>query len=550
MQLRSFASMTAFILVGACGSAGPIQEGSGPSGGGEALSWPRPESEADGFVLPVAFPDGTTVEIVYDRDLPLHELRIQPEGDYRSGRPDMVLPDGWATAVHFPQERNSTPPPGRRPIKEHADARGRPVYEWEAVPEVTGDDLFLHFGPWTVNATAYDDKPPTEERVRIIAENVRGFETAAGFLSLRARPPVEMWTTGPGPPATQLLFGGYTITDTCVEIGGARREQHRGGTLQVIEDGADVGVDFVAWCDPTGGFMIGMNEPRRDALEVVEAIQFRNPGNVFEEIEQSEETSGAPDELPYDGDSPGLFYPAERQEGDSYVMPLTFVDGTTAELTFPPGLGIEDYGAQIFTAGGLGGIDRTIDFRYGAPTVFAHEGPLASYPGRDGTVEEWRGSDELEAGFTYLIYRFGDWYVAVRTAQDHLNEDDKRSWAALLSGTQSQHGWLELNAERPLELQRTGGHEGPQIVIYADYGRNWFVLIPRNCEAPVAGPDGELRTTEDGTVVRLSRIGRDRFAEWCQEGKMTVSLQNSTDDFVDAAIEGVRVRNIRYPGGG
>lgn len=54
-------------------------------------------------------------------------------------------------------------------------------------------------------------------------------------------------------------------------------------------------------------------------------------------------------------------------------MPLTFVDGSTAEVVFPESLGLQGMRVQAFTAGGLEGVDRTINFpvrrRVGLPLL-------------------------------------------------------------------------------------------------------------------------------------------------------------------------------------
>jgi len=58
------------------------------------------------------------------------------------------------------------------------------------------------------------------------------------------------------------------------------------------------------------------------------------------------------------------FYPKSRVDGDKVVMPLTFLDGSSAEAVAATGLGIQDMSATIYTSGGLGVVDRTMDFRY------------------------------------------------------------------------------------------------------------------------------------------------------------------------------------------
>ena len=74
--------------------------------------------------------------------------------------------------------------------------------------------------------------------------------------------------------------------------------------------------------------------------------------------------SPSPEESAEASDEYVGFHPASRVENGNIVMPLTFVDGSSAEAVAPPNLGIQDMSAAIYTSGGLGSVDRTMDFRY------------------------------------------------------------------------------------------------------------------------------------------------------------------------------------------
>jgi hypothetical protein len=245
------------------------------------------------------------------------------------------------------------------------------------------------------------------------------------------------------------------------------------------------------------------------------------------------------------------FYPPSRFEGDQVVMPLTFVDGSRAEAVAPRDLGIQDMTAQMFTAAGLGGVDRTIGFAYGNGSAFMHEGPLETYEGTDGSeVELWEPGTEMPAGCPYLVYRFGEWFVGVRTCQDELSDSEKRVWARSLSGLVTDEGWLVLSSLEPLVLQKTGGHEGPEIIL--GMGRaDWIELEPGRCNQNALPDEGDIRTMSDGTKVSFSRIedgasgiDYDWFATWCEDGLMMIQVSYAYKEFAEVAAESFRLSDI------
>lgn len=241
----------------------------------------------------------------------------------------------------------------------------------------------------------------------------------------------------------------------------------------------------------------------------------------------------------YDG-----FYPATYTEGDRVIMPLTFVDGSTAEVVFPEPLGLRGMSAQVFTAGGLGRVDRTINFLYGDASYFRYSGPLETYEGHDGEpVEVWKPAPR-----TYecpnLVYRFGDWFVGVRTCQGQLSESEKNEWARSLIGHRTEDGFLVLDAVPRLVLQRTGRHEGPELILTR--GNTHFIEFePGRCDPDDVPDEGDIRTMDDGTLVSFSvDVHGQWLATWCEDGLMVIQIDYATQDFAEAAAEGLRVRGI------
>lgn len=244
------------------------------------------------------------------------------------------------------------------------------------------------------------------------------------------------------------------------------------------------------------------------------------------------------------------FYPPSRIEDGMTIMPLTFVDGSVAEVVAPRDLGVHDMSAAIYTSGGLGGIDRTMDFRYKNGSSFMYAGPLKTYEGVDGsTVELWHPIPETPYECPNLVFRFDDWYVGVRACQDHLSDSEKTQWARLLQGDISHEGFPVLTATPPLQLQETGGHMGPQMYLGMDRA-NWVQLIPGTCDPERYANDGEIQVMPDGTRVSFNRLGGnnnfeyDWFVSWCEDGLMGIQVEYAYERFARGAAEGFRLRNI------
>lgn len=245
------------------------------------------------------------------------------------------------------------------------------------------------------------------------------------------------------------------------------------------------------------------------------------------------------------------FHPESRQENGMVVMPLVFVDGSSAEAVAPDDLGIQGMSVAIYTSGGVGGVDRTIDFSFGNGSWLMHEGPLRTYEGVDGSkVELWKPSPDTPAGCPNLVYRFDEWFVGVRTCQDELSESERQSWARLLRGEVTDGGFLVLSATGPLVLTQAGGHEGPAIILGMDRA-NWIQLQPGKCEPQTYVSDGDIEIMPDGTRVSFNRledgnskIDYDWFVSWCEDEQMRVQVEYAYEDFAKAAAESFRLRDI------
>lgn len=242
------------------------------------------------------------------------------------------------------------------------------------------------------------------------------------------------------------------------------------------------------------------------------------------------------------------FVPETYEEGGQIVMPVTFPDGTTAELAYPPELDLAALRVQPYSSGYGPGFGR--DFLvYDRPledVVGAYEEAelLAEYDdGHGGTIGFWR----LPPDGLYLAFQFGSWTVLVYDYHEEgaqMSDEDRDLWAMNFHGRDAEDGFLLLEAERPLTLAEVGEHAGPELEFWSRSDLlNGILLFPGKCT-----PYSE---TEDGfdNIEMINGLAVDRsndFAAWCIPAtSMTVHVyQESGDTFIDQVLEGLDVRNV------
>lgn len=294
----------------------------------------------------------------------------------------------------------------------------------------------------------------------------------------------------------------------------------------------------------SGAVLAGLflNLPRRDAPSPGSGP---TPGPTPTPERSADPTPTPPSDSRWDRIIPGAFYPTTYREGDRIVMPITFVDGSAAEVLFTPDLRPGRLGTYGQIAGGLPRVDRSISFRHGDDAAFTGSGPLATYEGRGGTtVEEWEPPPD-SFRCPNLVLRFGDWFVGVRTCQDELSQQEKAEWARSLVGRQTSDGFLVLEAIPPLVIARPGEHEGPQFwLLGPDRGSPFITLTPMTCDPDQPPNDENVRVMDDGQRVSFARIGRIWYADWCEDELIYIQIQSTDEAYVQAAAQGLRVRNV------
>ena len=252
------------------------------------------------------------------------------------------------------------------------------------------------------------------------------------------------------------------------------------------------------------------------------------------------------------------FTPATSREEHRVVLPVTFPDGTTAELIYLPKLKIAALGVGPYSSGRLHGESPTPersdvvgrDFRIffgkldhvllslnrGKPPLL-----LGRYEGVDGQTVGFWDLAESEQGSDYLGFQFGRWAVLVYdyAADGHLpgaamTDAERASWAASFTGHETTDGFLLLEGAGPLQLARAGEHAGPQLS-FGSVGRpRSLMLYPGRCR-----PHGGQTRVVDGKLVQWSH----RFADWCLSDSMRVHA-TGPEQFVGALINDLGVRDV------
>jgi hypothetical protein len=233
-------------------------------------------------------------------------------------------------------------------------------------------------------------------------------------------------------------------------------------------------------------------------------------------------TSGLPP--PPEETSP-LFVPATSRDGDRTVMPVTFPDGTTAELVYEPDLALEDAQIAPGWAGGTtpGEVSRDFIIRYGSLTDrpgFLSELVTTEASRPDALVCVYR-VDALDND--YLMFQFEDWVVGIHSA-DNMSPEVRRAWTNGLTLRTAPDGFPILSATGAVEFSTAG----PGIEFQK--GGPGVALILGGC-----APEDDAYESDE-----LAGYGRR-----CVPGTgVAISVNHYSGATVDEVLQGVDVRNV------
>jgi hypothetical protein len=222
-------------------------------------------------------------------------------------------------------------------------------------------------------------------------------------------------------------------------------------------------------------------------------------------------------------------------------MPVTFPDGTTAELVYPPALALEKLSVypDTFADGG----PRQCGWSVHATRYDPHVGwiggaePLAEHVRADGTtVALWDGTRDNEP-YDYLVYRFGSWSVLVPCQWDAaIDQGALAVWVENLYGYESPDGLLVLEGTPPLIPHPWRDQNGPTLRFSSEDVIIDIRPLSEQCD-PASGWGGDTDAA-DGVV------------QWCvqPDGGIYVyanAFAAERKDFLQALVDGLEVRDVR-----
>jgi hypothetical protein len=169
--------------------------------------------------------------------------------------------------------------------------------------------------------------------------------------------------------------------------------------------------------------------------------------------------------------SPAGFVPRTTREGNRTVLPVTFPDGSTAELVYPTALGLAGMGVQpdvsLLRAQDPGPRYELV-FSHGGPVPGLLKGdrPVGRYQTTKGhPVQLWPAVENpgVLSGYSYwLEYRIGAWTVLAGVADRGMAAEVARN----LDGRQTGEGFVVVQAGSPFALSRVYGEgRGAQLAI-------------------------------------------------------------------------------------
>jgi hypothetical protein len=256
-------------------------------------------------------------------------------------------------------------------------------------------------------------------------------------------------------------------------------------------------------------------------------FQDRSPSEVGQPPTQGQ----PPAPRPSPSKAPNSVVPAARIQDGNAVMPVAFLDGTTAEVVYPKALDLAGLGVRPGGSAELPGCcARDFFFPPGGESWFAAAGPpLKQFVGADGRlVVLWPGRSN-DVG-RYLVFHLGSWWMGVwdQAGGSTMTDEQLAVWATHLRGRQTPDGFLVLQAIPPLRLAGPGpGATAPRLEFGNQDGRS-VTLTVEPCEAP----------------TQRSADGARHYAKACHpEWSISVQVQGDRH-FVEAVLNGLQVRNV------
>jgi hypothetical protein len=255
----------------------------------------------------------------------------------------------------------------------------------------------------------------------------------------------------------------------------------------------------------------------------------------------SESLTASPSGPPSYLDPDERWAPSVHREGDLVVMPITFPDGTTAELHYPPELSLEERFSvypDTFAAGGPQACGSSVHATRHDPSggwVVGSE-PLALFPRPDGSVAELWDGEPLSEPHDYLLFRFDSWTVLVPCRwHGDWDREEVSVWSENVHGQESPDGLLVLTGTSPLKVNPYDDRSGPTV----RFSTNDLVL--------------DLTVGPEACRWRLNDRGvGDGNVQWCIQPAGGIWLYATmftatAEKLLRGLVEDLQVLNVRSP---
>jgi hypothetical protein len=282
-----------------------------------------------------------------------------------------------------------------------------------------------------------------------------------------------------------------------------------------------------------------------------------SPSESMESSACSETAGGADDPTVDAGGRPSFprpFTPSPRVVDGTAILPVTFPDGSQAELRYPAELDLASRGVQPHVSYWFLRYTpprHPIVFMHGDPdpSMFAGEEPVATCRTGEGRVEIWvgnagtEGDDRLDR---FLVdFRFGAWTVLVSAQNYGIAEDV----AFAVHGRETSDGFVQLLLEPPIGLSDESGEgEGPELVFGDADPRQCCVRTDEEFRMIILDPHPEPCRREFGDSENVG--GHTEFGAKClggpnDQGSIDVGVYGPAE-FVQAVLDGLEARGVRY----
>lgn len=242
------------------------------------------------------------------------------------------------------------------------------------------------------------------------------------------------------------------------------------------------------------------------------------------------------------------FVPQATSSGGLSDLPLTFSDGTTADLLYNPSLDLANLGVSLSDSGSLNAFVRQgrqfqIDHGGASFVLNGLTKPVSGLPAPSGSDVPVQPAPTDSPG-NFLNFKFGDWHVGVWEGvdSDQMSPADDATWAQNLTGIQTPSGFLVLSAKAPVKLTPYGAADGPSMVLGSIF-RTGISLTPGDCAVPVGK---NVSNNAAGIPVRVAQQVGDHYeGELClASAKMDFEVYG-TSQFVQDATNSLSLQNLK-----